>query len=69
MALLKDKRKPVDIYAEGTPTAKAQQRRRVKLGRGMAFTYGSFKIENIDGAYFAVDSIQALLSAKSHGVK
>ena len=69
VSLTGDEKTTIGPYTIETDLTKGQQRRRVKLGRGMAFTYGSFKIENIDGAYFAVDSIQALLSAKSHGVK
>ena len=35
MALFEDKRKPVNIYADGTPTRKAQDRMNANAGRGL----------------------------------
>jgi len=50
-------------------TSKGTQRIRTKGGRGMEFFYVSIKVSNVDGAFFAVDSIQVALSSEKRGIK
>lgn len=40
------------------------QRRRAKMGRGLEWGYGEFKVENVDGASFSVDNFTLLIDDK-----
>lgn len=37
------------------------QRRRTKMGRGLQWGYGKFKVENVDGTSFSIDNIMLLI--------
>jgi len=50
-------------------STEGQQRRRVTLGRGLSFTYGSFKFMNVTGSDFSIDSVHLDIEQKQHGIK
>jgi len=64
-----DEKTTIGPYTIITNLTQGQQRRGTRVGRGLSWTYGTLKIENVDGSYFAVDAIQALVNIKSHGVR
>jgi hypothetical protein len=50
-------------------STEGQQRRRTTLGRGLSFTYGSFKFINMTGSDFSIDSVHLDIEQKQHGIK
>jgi hypothetical protein len=50
-------------------STEGQQRRRTTLGRGLSFTYGSFKFMNVTGSDFSIDSVHLDIEQKQHGIK
>lgn len=51
-----------------TPRAAGQQRFRVTVSRAIQGRYFTFRIENIQGADFSVDSMDCLYISRSHGL-
>lgn len=50
-----------------TPRADGQQRFRVTVSRALQGRYFTFRVENIQGADFSIDSIDCLYVSRSHG--
>ncbi len=57
-------------YREYTviPKKTGKQRIRIPIGRDGHGERWQFKLENIDGSFFAIDAMQALTVERSHGV-
>jgi len=54
-------------YEVAFQSSEGQQRRRVKVGGGMDFSYASHKISNVNGSDFSMDVIEAYLDIKPYG--
>jgi len=57
------------VYTLESKSTEGQQRRRLTVGRGQVWTYGSFKFSNVSGSDFSIDYVQVLTENKKHGIK
>jgi len=57
------------IYTLESKSTEGQQRRRLTVGRGQVWTYGSFKFSNVSGSDFSIDYVQVFTENKKHGIK
>ncbi len=69
ITLYGDENATIGPYTLAANALKGEQRRRVTLGRGAAFTYAKVKVANVDGSDFAVDLIHVFVDLQKHGVK
>lgn len=61
ISLTGDGKTTVGPYAATALLDEGTQRRRADMGRGLKWSYGAFKVENVAGADFSVDEITLLL--------
>jgi len=67
ISLTADDKTTIGPYAVTPEADEGAQRRRTKFGRGLKWDYGYFKVENVTGDAFALDSIKLVLQETSGG--
>lgn len=57
ISMVGDDKTTIGPYTVTAVVTQGSQQRRIKLGRGLKWNYGLYRVDNVDGSSFSIDSI------------